>query len=472
MIKRKKSGYTPAAAGRKACNISKSYTAVYLFLALFILTMIGAGNAFTVSVLGIILCAEGFVRKEVEVDLWVLVPLIVYNLFSAVSSYMVYGNIAEGYVSTQMIYPLLYLLMACLDEEEKKLLKRLCVGWVGAIAIIGVVQFVLQSVTQGARRLSVILGNPNALGIFLVIGWFMLMAVLEAEMQGKAKDRQTDKFILLLSGLEPMIMIALALTLSMGSFAAMAGGILVILISKRMSFRQTLQYACRLLARAALGMGTGILLYLAADRTGMPWICIFLAVYAAALAMCWSTVDRFLRACPRVAASISATGFLVAAAAVTVRPSSLATFAERLEMMRNGMGYLAENPLLGVGPYQWRLLNLADGDKYFNTWHIHNVLIHVGVELGLVAMVMLVVVAVRYYRKSRQSIERGGFTAFLLHNLMDTSFFYMGVTALTLLTVGRPKEGGVKLSTVVSRLLFGAFAMFFAWELYLSLWPA
>lgn len=181
MIKRKKSGYTPAAAGRKACNISKSYTAVYLFLALFILTMIGAGNAFTVGVLGIILCAEGFVRKEVEVDLWVLVPLIVYNLFSAVSSYMVYGNIAEGYISTQMIYPLLYLLMACLDEEEKKLLKRLCVGWVGAIAIIGVVQFVLQSVTQGARRLSVILGNPNALGIFLVIGWFMLMAVLEAE---------------------------------------------------------------------------------------------------------------------------------------------------------------------------------------------------------------------------------------------------------------------------------------------------
>ena len=100
-----------------------------------------------------------------------------------------------------------------------------------------------------------------------------------------------------------------------------------------------------------------------------------------ALAMCWSTFDRFLRACPRVAASISATGFLVAAAAVTVRPSSLATFAERLEMMRNGMGYLAENPLLGVGPYQWRLLNLADGDKYFNTWHIHNVLIHVGVEM-------------------------------------------------------------------------------------------
>ena len=65
------------------------------------------------------------------------------------------------------------------------------------------------------------------------------------------------------------------------------------------------------------------------------------------------------------------------------------------QMMRNGLGDIGVNPLLGVGPYQWRMLNLQDSDTYFNTWHIHNILIHVAVEMGLVAAAFLLAVAGR-----------------------------------------------------------------------------
>ena len=50
----------------------------------------------------------------------------------------------------------------------------------------------------------------------------------------------------------------------------------------------------------------------------------------------------------------------------------------------------------------------------------------------------------------------------LLHNLMDTSFFYMGITASTLYTVGEPKRGGRQFPVWASRAFFGAFGLVFA----------
>ena len=141
-----------------------------------------------------------------------------------------------------------------------------------------------------------------------------------------------------------------------------------------------------------------------------------------------------------MAVLIAALGMAVAITAIALRPSAVATFSERLEMMANGLGYFTKDPLLGVGPYQWRALNLYDGDKYFNTWHIHNVLIHIGVELGWIAMAMLAASAVRFYRKAPGAEEKAGLIAFYFHNMIDTSFFYLGVFALALLALGKPGE--------------------------------
>lgn len=437
------------------------YAVLCLTLALVILSLIGVGDVRITSLLGILLCGAGVTLGSARANPWILIPLILYNLAAAASSYAAYGNIADGYGAMHAIFPVIYLLMACLDGEELHLLKRCCALWAGGAAAAGIGRFVFQAVTQGrAGRMAGLLGNPNAMGIFLVVGWFVVMH--------NAEEDREQGWAPLLVRLEPVLLIALAMTLSMGSFLAMTVGIGVLLLEKKraVSWRETFRYACQLLARAVLGMGTGLLLYLAAARTGVPWVCLPLLAYGAAVVVCWRTFVRFLAAYPRAALAISALGLLVAAAAVVLRPSAAATFAERLEMMDSGLSYLAVNPLFGVGPFQWRLLDLNDGGKYFNTWHIHNIPIHIGVEMGWIAMAMVVLMGLRALCKKKAPALRAGTAAFLFHNLIDTSFFYLGITALTLTAADDPRVGGRKIGGIAVKVLFTLFAGLFAYSLY------
>ena len=139
-------------------------------------------------------------------------------------------------------------------------------------------------------------------------------------------------------------------------------------------------------------------------------------------------------------------------------------------MIRNGLGYLGVDPLLGVGPYQWRRLNLQDGDTYFNTWHIHNVFVHVGVELGLIAMAMLLLIVVRHLRKREAPAQRGAFAAALTHNLMDTSFFYIATVPFLMMTAESASRDSRLLGRGAARCIFGVFAVLFAWNMVQIFW--
>lgn len=446
--------------GQRLDSLIDHYAAACAALSLLILALSGVGDPVTVNLLGLLLCMAGLTQRSAQVDLWTLVPLMVYVLACLASSLAAYGDITSGYGAFHGVFPVLYLLVACLGADEQRALKRSCALWTGLAAVAGLGQMAFVAVTEArASRLDGILGNPNAMGIFLVMGWF---AVLGWRSEEQRNGRSLPDF------LEPLVLMALAATLSMGSFAAMAVGVLVLLAEKRReaSWEAAFRYACRVLARAALGMGTGLLIYLAAARTGVPWSCLFLLAYGGALMFGWRDLCRFLEAKPRMAALIAALGTLVALGAVLARPSAAATFAERLEMMGSGMRYLTADPLFGVGPFQWRMLDLHDGGKYFNTWHIHNVPLHVGVEMGWIAMAMLILAALRALGKKKTPPERALTAAFLFHNLMDTSFFYLGITALALMAAGEPRQGGRKLGGGAVKLLFALFAALFAWNLW------
>lgn len=435
-------------------GLAGHYIEACIFLAQLILTMVGVGNLRTVSILGLVLCVIGLVKQSARIDPWIFAPLVLYNLVAMVSACRIYGTVTDGYGALQSVFPVLYLLLMCQEDSEQLLVKRMSVLWGGAAAAAGLLQFTfLAAVQDRAGRLGGLLGNPNAMGIFLVVSWFALMACLDPE-QGRP--------VPVLAYLEPVILMALALTLSMGSFVAMAAGVLVLLAEEKRdhTWGEALQGICRILAKASLGVGTGILLYLAGTRTDVPWSCLPLLLYGAAMTALWQRLDRFLAACPRMAVLISAFGAMVAIAAVLARPSSIATFAERLEMMASALRYLTVNPLLGVGPFQWRLLDLNDGGKYFNTWHIHNTLLHVGVEMGWIAMAALAAAVVRVYRKKLPAAKKAGFTAFCLHNMIDTSFFYLGVTAQMLVAAERPGEK--RLSGGWLKAVFGLFGVMFA----------
>lgn len=437
------------------------YILAVMLLALAALTVGGVGSPEAVGVIGLILCAAGLSLGQARADLWVLGPLAAYIVLGGMSSFATYGYFSGGYTATQSVLLVLYLLMACLDEKELLLFRRLSVLWSGYVAAHGLAQFLHKALDGNAGRLGGMLGNPNSLGIFLVVAWFGLTA-------WAPDDGETGPLPAALRRLEPLILTALALTLSMGSFVALAAGMAYMAVGwlHREGRRAAFFRSCRMLAKAGLCVGLGILMYFAARRTSIPWLCLVLALYLLALTALWVRLDRFLRDIPWTAAAMSAFGALVAAAAVAIRPSSIATFAERLEMMRNGLGYLLVNPLLGVGPYQWRLLNLRDADTYFNTWHIHNIPIHIAVELGLPALAALVVIVIRAYRK--KGPNRAGFTALVCHSLMDTGFFYLGTMSLMTATAAEPKQGSVRLSGAAVKALFLAAGVHFAYCVYIA----
>ena len=445
---------------RKLDGLTDYYLVVCLFLSLFTMTWVGVGNIVVASLLGILLCIIGLMQQFARVDIWAFAFLAGYQLMSMASSFAAHGNIVDGYASTQMVYLPIYLIMGCLSVKETKLLRRLCVLWTAVTAAAGCLQFVYSTVILGrAWRLSGFLGNPNAMGIFLVLGWIALLQCRQDPAEGKL-----EKY---LPALEPVLLAALALTLSIGSFLAMAAGIFVLFLLERKNtdWKGAFPYACGLLSKASLGIGTGLLLYLAGARTDEPLVCIIPLLYIAALAVYWEKFEAFLKAYPLIPIGVSVMGVLVAGGVVIVRPSSAATFVERLAMMRNGLGYIGVNPLLGVGPYQWRMLNLQDSDTYFNTWHIHNILIHVAVEMGLVAAAFLLAVAVRSLKKEKKAAQKAELAAFFFHNMIDTGLFYLGITSLLMLTASEPGIKGRKLSGSALRWLFGALAVIHIYDL-------
>lgn len=109
---------------------------------------------------------------------------------------------------------------------------------------------------------------------------------------------------------------------------------------------------------------------------------------------------------------------------------------------------------------------MQDGGTYFATWHIHNVLIHTAVEFGLAAAAMLIWLVVRFYRKKADACTKASFTAYCVHNLMDTSFFYAGITSFALILAGNPGEGGKRLGGMWLKALFLLLAALHAVHFY------
>ncbi len=430
------------------------YMLCLLALALIGLTILGVGDTYQVSCIGIPLCMAGFFQKPGKIDWKIMVPLLVYLLIGALSAYAAVGDVTYTYTAPHAIYPVLYLSMSSLEEKEQMWLRRFCALWAACVAAHGVVRFLLDAMNASAGRLYGMLDNPNALGIFLVIGWFGLTAWMPGE-------EEKGLFPTLLRHLEPLLLAALALTLSMGSFLAMAVGMAVRTAgwAKESGWRAAVSRAARMLAKCAICVGTGILMYFIGCHTGAPWLCFVLLLLLAALMLQWEAFDRFLAARRWAPWAMCACGVAVALAALYVRPRAAATFVERLDMMRSGLSYLMTSPLLGVGPYQWRLLDLADGGTYFDTWHIHNVPLHIGVENGLVAMAAVVLLAVWILQKKGRNVS--AFTAFFVHNMMDTSFFYLGPTAMALFTAAEPGRGGKQLGAPAHKLFWAGFCLVF-----------
>ena len=433
--------------------VNDNCVALCTLLVIVALSFTGAGNALLVCALGLMLCVALLTKRSMKLDLWIFIPLLIYIVLCGIGSLRVYGTLTEGYVCVQAILLVVYLAMASMDEAEAYFLRQASVAWLALAAAIGTGIFVVAAFGGVVSRLGWPLGGANALGIFMVIGWFALL--------GLKGEGTIDR---ILRHAEPLILVSLALTLSLGSFGALViGAIAMLLYAKRgRSWGAVGADAAVMIVKLVIGVGTGICLYLAPSWGDLPLFNIVTLVYLVALVVFWPSLESFLRAHMRLTAPLAILGPVVAIIAALIRGSAPATFAERLDMISNGIGYLGVNPLFGIGPYQWRIFNMMDGDLYFNTWHIHNSLLHIAVELGIIAALMLVVIAVRFFIKRRDPEQRGAFIAFIVHNMLDTSFFFPVNASLLMVTAGSPRTTGALLYGVPVKLLAGGFLLVFA----------
>ena len=112
---------------RKSCDYLMSHNImILLFLTLIVLSFSSIGDTAVAGMIGLALCMAGCVQGAVTVDLWVLVPMLIYDLFSLASSWSAYGTITKGFAGTQIIFTVIYLAMAYLDQRAEVSEAALC----------------------------------------------------------------------------------------------------------------------------------------------------------------------------------------------------------------------------------------------------------------------------------------------------------------------------------------------------------
>lgn len=194
-------------------------------------------------------------------------------------------SLTEGYVCVEAVFLAIYLAIASMGDDEALLMRRGCVAWAIVAAAVAIVLFVCNAFGGVVSRLNWPLSGANAEGIFLVIAWFALRAIKS----GETPDR-------VLRHGEPVILVALALTLSLGSFGALViGAIAMLLYGKRDRTWGTVGAdAAVMVVKLAIGVGTGLCLYLAPSWGDLPLFNVVTLAYLAVLVVFWPRLDDYL----------------------------------------------------------------------------------------------------------------------------------------------------------------------------------
>lgn len=431
-----------------------------LLFSAIILTVSGTGNPVLTGLTGVALCGMGLMQEKIQVDKKIIFFLFGYNSFSLVSTCINGENPFRGYVFDHLLCTVIIFLAGTLDQKGRACLRRRGVLWSAFIASAGIVQFVISAFHENAGRLGGIFQNANVMGIFLVFSWFSLM-----ECRNETEKKKTLCF---LDYVEPLLLYAVALTLSMGSFVAMALGVLIMAACHKLRYPEadTVWFTLRVLAKASLGVGGGFLLYIASTRVHEAWLDMLIVCFLAAVVVKWRKLDVFLSTYRRMTGVISGFGIIVAISVILFRISSIATFTERMEMMRAGISYILRAPVFGVGSLQWHLLDMSDGGKYFNTWYIHDMFIHIGVEIGIPAMLLLIAASVGILRKRRPPELTAGVVALMLHYVLDVGFVFAGIAATAEILLGTRGEQEKTFSSAASKFIFAGALILFVCGVY------
>jgi len=103
------------------------------------------------------------------------------------------------------------------------------------------------------------------------------------------------------------------------------------------------------------------------------------------------------------------------------------SITQRLEYWQTATGMIKDHPVVGVGPgnFQQAFLKYKTDLKSADPKYAHNIFLHMWAEtgtLGLIGIIFLVLVFFRRYKANCKFIFLAG-SAFILHNLIDSTYF-------------------------------------------------
>lgn len=433
--------------------MDENCVALCVALALVALPFLGIAGGVFMCAVGALLCLAMLTRRAMRLDLWVFIPLLAYVVLNGIATFRIYGTLNEGYFGAQSIYLVIYLAIACVEDHEAEMMRKLCTGWAALVAIIALGVFAGNVLGGKALRLDWPFGNADPQGIFLVIAWFAL--------SGFEGDDGASR---LLRRCEPVILVALALTLTMASFGALVIGVIAMLLyeKSRRSWKELGRRALLLVARLVLGAGMGFLLYGLAFVTPGSWIILLGVAVVVIVAVAWERIVAFLSGHLACTVILAVASIALVAGAFFIRANAAGRFVERIAMIQDGIGYVSVDPLFGIGPFQWHHINHELGDPFPTAALIHSTLASVAVEIGLIALAALLIVVVRFFVKRREPWQRGAFIAFLVQNLFDLGFYFPAVTGLLMVTVATPRRGGVCLVGAIPKVINIVLLAFYA----------
>lgn len=473
---------------RKA--LASQYAAFATIVAsLAALTLMGPGNVMATTVIAFVACIVGVFQKDARFSWSVVLAWLVLCILGFVSNYIHLGTLLYGYVPLLFSCIPLYMLSRCLDQKLSHLLLGVFAIWCGIVAVYAIGAFVIESADGRTFRLSALNIGTNVLGIFFAMGWFgalsyqmqitrscagndipfaQALKVCSGDTcQSEACESTTDSrfykgISYAVAVCMPLLLSAMALTLSVGSFIALFFGVIFLVVYlhhvDKGSLKDYMQLGASWVSQIVLGVAPGAFLFVAASSGSLPIVALDI-IFLIAFCLVWPIVLRAVSSAYKMSYVVCALVPVAGAALAFLRPNAFATFAERIEMMGSGISYMGDSPLTGIGSYAWRRMDASDGGTFFNSTYIHNGFIHFGVEIGILAMIVLVVLATLCFVKRTKLAQQGAKFAFLVHILFDVSLFSPSAIAALICTSVTVDDKSQSNDVFVSRVMFGGLAL-------------
>ncbi len=131
--------------------------------------------------------------------------------------------------------------------------------------------------------------------------------------------------------------------------------------------------------------------------------------------------------------------FVAAVSIVLFKPSMLGTFSERLKYMKDAINLVWRNPLFGCGFGSWRVLQYTVQTKQYNVTYMHNGVLQMIVENGIlftVCFLGMIVYAVVCGIKHKKHGNVAIVLTILIHSLVDCDLSFGVILIILGLVVG------------------------------------